>query len=41
MVWILVVVFIMSTISTPIFGAFDLKNQADEGEDIYAFVPLC
>jgi len=35
MVWILVVVFIMSTISTPIFGAFSLDKQASEGVSIY------
>ena len=37
MVWVLVFVFILSTISTPIFAGFSLKNSADEGDDIYAF----
>ena len=41
MVWILVFVFIISTIATPIFGYLDLKDLAQHGEDIYAFVNLC
>ena len=41
MVWVLVFVFIISTISTPIFGGFSLKGQADDGDNIYAFNPLC
>ena len=41
MVWVLVFVFILSTISTPIFAGFSLKNSADEGDDIYAFNQIC
>ena len=41
MVWVLVFVFIISTISTPIFGGFSIKQEADEGADIYAFDPIC
>ena len=41
LVWVLVLVFVLSTISTPIFGGFSLKKQADDGEDIFAFNPLC
>ena len=41
MVWVLVFVFIISTISTPIFAGFSLKNSADEGDDIYAFNQIC
>ena len=41
MVWVLVFVFIISTISTPIFASFSLKNSADEGDDIYAFNSIC
>ena len=41
MVWVLVFVFVISTVSTPIFGGFSLKDQAEDGEDIYAFNPLC
>ena len=37
MVWVLVFVFLISTISTPIFGGFSIKQEADEGTDIYAF----
>jgi len=41
MVWVLVLVFIISTIATPIFGAFDLTNLARHEFNIYAFVNLC
>ena len=41
MVWVLVFVFIISTISTPIFGAFSLMDQAEDGENIYAFNDMC
>ena len=40
-VWVLVFVFIISTISTPVFGGFSLKQQASEGTDILAFSSLC
>ena len=40
-VWILVFVFIISTISTPVFGGFSLKEQAAKGTDILAFGTLC
>ena len=36
-VWVLVLVFVISTISTPVFGGISLKQQADEGTDIFAF----
>lgn len=41
MVWVLVFVFIISTISTPIFGGFSLKSEADDGIDIYSFNGVC
>ena len=41
MVWVLVFVFIISTISTPIFGGFSLRNDANDGEDITAFNAMC
>ena len=41
MVWILVFVFVISTISTPIFGGFSLRDQAEDGVDIFAFNPVC
>ena len=41
MVWVLVIVFILSTISTPTFGYFSLRNEAADGTDIYAFESLC
>ena len=41
MVWVLVFVFIISTISTPIFGGFSLRDEAQDGTDIYAFNSLC
>lgn len=41
MVWVLVFVFIISTISTPIFGGFSLKSEAADGVDIYAFNQVC
>ena len=41
MVWVLVFVFVISTVSTPIFGGFSLQDQAADGTDIYAFNALC
>jgi len=41
MVWILVFVFIISTIATPLFGYSDLSDLAKHDVDIYAFVDLC
>ena len=41
MVWILVAVFVISTIATPIFGYISLKKQSDEGDNIMAFVSMC
>lgn len=41
MVWVLVFVFIISTISTPTFAYFSLRTQAQEGDDIYAFNNMC
>ena len=40
-VWVLVFVFVISTISTPVFGGFSLKEQASQGTDILAFTSLC
>ena len=40
-VWCLVVIFAVSIVSVPIFGGISLKNQMDEGMDIYAFSPVC
>ena len=37
LVWVLVFVFVISLIATPIFGGFSLKQQAEEGTDIYKF----
>ena len=41
MVWVLVLVFILSTVSTPIFGGFSIADQARDGTDIYAFNKIC
>ena len=41
MVWVLVFVFVISTISTPLFGGFSIKDEAESGADIYAFTNLC
>ena len=41
LVWILVAVFIVSTVATPIFGGFDLYAQHKRGEDILAFSGYC
>ena len=40
-VWSLVVVFFISIIIVPIFGAISLRNQAEEGVDMHAFIPIC
>ena len=40
-VWVLVFVFIISTIATPVFGGISLKEQADEGTDIFKFNSMC
>lgn len=37
MVWVLVLVFVISTISTPLFGGFSIHDEAEAGTDIYAF----
>ena len=36
-VWVLVFVFVISVIATPIFGGFSLDDQAQEGKDIFKF----
>ena len=41
LVWILVVVFVMSTIATPIFGGMDLYYLHSRGENIIAFSSYC
>ena len=41
MVWVLVFVFLISTISTPVFGGFSIHQEAEEGTDIYAFDSIC
>lgn len=41
MVWVLFFVFVISTISTPVFGGFSLKSEAEDGIDIYAFNNIC
>lgn len=41
MVWVLVFVFVLSTISTPIFGGYSIADQARDGTDIYAFAKIC
>lgn len=41
MVWILVLVFVISTISTPLFGFFSIRSMARLGTDIYAFTQIC
>ena len=40
-VWCLVAIFFISTIAIPIFGAFSLAKEKQEGIDIYAFNPVC
>ena len=40
-VWVLVFVFFISTIATPVFGGISLKQQAQEGIDIFAFNDIC
>ena len=40
-VWCLVLIFVASIIAVPIFGGISLKNQSDEGVDIFAFNPVC
>ena len=41
MIWVLVFVFLISTISTPIFGGISIHQEAEEGTNIYAFTNLC
>lgn len=41
LVWILVAVFVMSTVATPIFGGMDLYSLHQRGEDIFAFSGYC
>ena len=41
LVWVLVVVFVMSTVATPIFGAMDLYNMYSRGEGIMQFSAYC
>ena len=36
-VWVLVFVFVISVIATPIFGGFSLDDAAQEGTDIFKF----
>ena len=36
-VWVLVFVFFISVISTPVIGGLSLKSQAEEGKDILRF----
>jgi len=40
-VWVLVFVFVLSTIATPIFGGIDLMFLYQRGEDIFAFQEIC
>lgn len=40
-VWVLVTVFVISTITTPIFGGIDLYYLHQRGEDIYKFRSFC
>jgi len=41
MVWILVAVFVISTISTPVFGGLSVADDKEHGVNIFAFIPLC
>ena len=41
MVWVLVFVFAISAISTPIFAYFSLKDSHEEGTDLFAFSEVC
>lgn len=41
LVWVLVVVFVLSTVTTPIFGGMDLYYLHSIGEDIFAFTAYC
>ena len=40
-VWVLVFVFAISTIATPVFGGIDLHKQAQAGVNILGFNSLC
>ena len=41
LVWLLTFVFVISTISTPIFGGMQVVQSYDEGNNIWAFNSLC
>lgn len=41
LVWILVFVFVLSTIATPVFGGMDLYYLHSRGENITAFSSYC
>lgn len=41
LVWVLVFVFVLSTVATPIFGGTDLWYLHSKGEDIFSFGAYC
>lgn len=41
LVWLLVFVFLISTISTPIFGYIQISESASKGRDVWAFRDFC
>ena len=41
LVWILVFVFLISTVAVPVFGYFSLRSDKQDGENIYSFNPIC
>lgn len=40
-VWLLVAVFILSTISTPVFAYFSLRNEVLDNISIWSFNDIC
>jgi uncharacterized membrane protein YfcA len=40
-VFFLTLILFISVIGVPIFGYFDLKKEVEDGNDIWAFRPLC
>lgn len=41
LVWLLVIVFLISAISTPIFGAIQISESAAKGRDVWGFRNFC
>jgi len=41
LVWVLVFVFAISAVATPVFGGLDLWYLHSRGENVIAFSPYC